>query len=101
MQGDVQLRNILPVDYVGISRECLFIGSCNNNQTDPEIRGSQQKPLAAPYASPCKEVGKGAKTFTIPGGPRQEIISVDRMKAHTCSSLVSPSEAASHGRPPM
>jgi hypothetical protein len=43
---------------------------------------------------------QGAKTFTIQVSQRQEVISVDRFKAHTGLSLVSPAEAASCGRPP-
>ena len=39
--------------------------------------GGQQKPLAAPYAGPYLVVSKGAKTFTIQVGQRQEIVSVD------------------------
>ena len=45
--------------------------------------GSQQKPLAAPYAGPYLVVSKGGKTFTIQVGQRQEIVSVDRLKPHT------------------
>jgi hypothetical protein len=37
--------------------------------------GSQQKPLASPYAFPYLVVSKGAKTFTIQVGKRQEVIS--------------------------
>jgi hypothetical protein len=39
--------------------------------------GSQQRTLAAPYAGPYLVVSKGAKTFTIQVGQRQEIVSVD------------------------
>jgi len=62
--------------------------------------GGQQKPLAAPYAGPYLVVSKGAKTFTIQVGQRQEIVSVDRLKPHTGLGPVSPAEAASRGRPP-
>jgi hypothetical protein len=62
--------------------------------------GGQQKPLAAPYAGPYLVVSKGAKTFTIQGGQRQEIVSVDRLKPHTGLGPVFPAEAASRGRPP-
>jgi hypothetical protein len=62
--------------------------------------GGQQKPLVAPYASPYLVVSKGAKTYTIQVGQRQEIVSVDRLKPHTGLGLVSPAEAASRGRPP-
>ncbi len=62
--------------------------------------GGQQKPLVAPYTSPYLVVSKGAKTFTIQVSQRQEVISVDHLKAHTGLSLVSPAEAASCGRPP-
>ncbi len=62
--------------------------------------GGQQRPLAAPYASPYLVVSKGAKTFTIQVGQRQEIISVDPLKAHTGLGPVSPAEAISRGRPP-
>jgi hypothetical protein len=62
--------------------------------------GSQQKPLAAPYADPYLVVSKGAKTFTIQVGQRQEIVSVDRLKPHTSLGPVSPAEAASRGCPP-
>ncbi len=41
---------------------------------------------------------KGAKTFTIQVGQMQEIVSVDRLKAHTGPSPVSLAEAASLGR---
>ncbi len=62
--------------------------------------GGQQKPLAAPYAGPYLVVFKGAKTFTIQVGQRQEIVSVDRLKPHTGLGPVSPTEAASHVCPP-
>ncbi len=62
--------------------------------------GGQQKPLAARYAGPYVVVSKGAKTFTIQVGQRQEVISVDRLKAHTGLSPVLPAEDASRGRPP-
>jgi hypothetical protein len=62
--------------------------------------GGQQKPLAAPYAGPYLVVSKGAKTFTIQVGQRQEIMSVDRLKPHTGLGPVSPAEAASRGRFP-
>jgi hypothetical protein len=60
----------------------------------------QQRRLAAPYAGPYLVVSKGAKTFTIQVGQRQEIVSVDFLKAHTGLGPVSPAEAASRGRPP-
>ncbi len=60
----------------------------------------QQKLLAAPNAGPYQVVAKGANTYTIHVGQRQEIISVDRLKVHTGFGTVSPSEAASRGRPP-
>ncbi len=62
--------------------------------------GGQQKPLAAPYAGTYLVVSKGAKTFTIQVGQRQEIVSVDRLKPHTGLGPVSPAEAASRGRLP-
>jgi hypothetical protein len=57
------------------------------------------KPLAAPYASPCLVVSKGAKTFTVQVDQRQ-VISVGRLKAHTGLSPVSPAEAISRSCPP-
>ncbi len=45
--------------------------------------GGQQKPLGARYAGLYKVVTKGAKTFSILVGQRQEVISVDDLKAHT------------------
>jgi hypothetical protein len=54
----------------------------------------------SPYAGPYLVVSKGAKTFTIQVGQRQEIASVDRLKPHTGLGPVSPAEAASRGRPP-
>jgi hypothetical protein len=62
--------------------------------------GDQQRPLAAPYASLYLVVSKGAKTFTIQVDQRQEIVSVDRLKAHTSLVPVAPAVAASRGRPP-
>ncbi len=49
---------------------------------------------------PSQVMARGAKTFTIHVGQRQEIISVDRLKAHTGSSPMSLAEAASCGRLP-
>jgi hypothetical protein len=43
-------------------------------------------------------VSKGAKTFTIQVGQRQEIVSVNRLKPHTGSGPITPAEAASRGR---
>jgi hypothetical protein len=62
--------------------------------------GDQQKPLAAPYAGPYLVVSKGAQTFTIQVGQRQEIVLVDRLKPHTGLGPVSNAEATSRGRPP-
>ncbi len=62
--------------------------------------GDQQRLLAAPYASPYLVVSKGAKTFTIQVGQRQEIVSVDPLKANTGLGPVAPAGAASRGRPP-
>jgi hypothetical protein len=62
--------------------------------------GGQQKPLAAPYGGPYLVVSKGAKTFTIQVGQRQEIVSVDRLKPHYGLGPVSPAEAAPRCRPP-
>jgi hypothetical protein len=42
-------------------------------------------------------VSKGAKTFTIQVGQRQEIVSVDRLNPHTGLGPVSPAEAALQG----
>ncbi len=44
-------------------------------------------------------VSKGAKTFIIQVGQRQEVISVDDPKAHTGSSPVSPAKGC-FSRPP-
>jgi hypothetical protein len=44
-------------------------------------------------------ITKGAKTFNIQVGQRLEIVSMDRLKAHTGPSPVSSAEAASRGRP--
>jgi hypothetical protein len=62
--------------------------------------GGQQKPLAAPYAGPYLVLSKGAKTFTIQVGQRQEIVSVDVLKPHTGLGPVAPAEAPSPSRPP-
>jgi hypothetical protein len=62
--------------------------------------GGQQKPLAAPYGGPYLVVSKGAKTFTIQVGQRQEIVSVDRLKPHYGLGPVSPAEAAPRCPPP-
>jgi hypothetical protein len=62
--------------------------------------GGQQKQLAAPNAGLYLVVSKGAKTFTIQVGQRQEIVSVDRLKPHTSLGPVSPAEAVSRGHPP-
>ncbi len=59
--------------------------------------GSQQKTLAAPYAGSYQLVAKGAKTFTIQVGQRQEINSVYCKKAHSGSGPVSPAVDASRG----
>jgi hypothetical protein len=56
-----------------------------------------QKLLAAPYAGPYQVVAKGAKTFTIPVGHRQEIVTEDCLKAQTGFGSVSPAEAAFYG----
>jgi hypothetical protein len=64
--------------------------------------GGQQKPLAAPYAGPYLPYlvsPRGAKTLTIQVGQRQEIISVDGLRADTGSNPVSPAEAISQGCP--
>ncbi len=55
--------------------------------------------VGGPYAGLYQMVAKGAKTFNIQVGQRQEIISVDCLKAHFGSSPVSPVEAASLSSP--
>jgi hypothetical protein len=62
--------------------------------------GGQHGPLVAPYAGPYLVVSKGAKSFTIQVGQRQDIISVDWLKANTGLGPVSPAGATSRGRPP-
>jgi hypothetical protein len=59
--------------------------------------GDQPKLLAASYASPYLMVSKGAKTFTIQVGQRQELVSVNRLKVHPGLGPVSPAEAAPCG----
>jgi hypothetical protein len=49
--------------------------------------GSQQ---ASPYAGLYQVVAKGGKTFSILVGQRQEVLSVDDLKAHTGFILMFP-----------
>jgi hypothetical protein len=58
------------------------------------------RPAKAAGGPICLVVSKGAKTFTIQVGQRQEIVSVDRLKPHTGLGPVSPAEAASRDQPP-
>jgi len=62
-------------------------------------RGGQLPPLADPYVGPFLVIQRGAKTFKLEIGGRTETISVDRLKAHTGPSPVSPAAAARRGRP--
>jgi hypothetical protein len=62
--------------------------------------GSQQKPLAAPYASPYQVTAKGAKMFTIlVGQPKAGNHLCGLPMAHTGRGPVSPAEATSRGCP--
>ena len=61
--------------------------------------GGQQRPLAAPYAGPYQVIERGAKTFKIQIGSMTEVVSVDRLKAHTGPAPVAVAEATSRGRP--
>jgi hypothetical protein len=67
-----------------VMRPASYAAEANMPPTHLYVRiGGQQKPLAAPYADTYLVASKGAKTFTIQVGQRQEIVSVDRLKAHT------------------
>jgi hypothetical protein len=46
-------------------------------------KGGRVPPLEPLYAGPHEVIRKSAKTFTIRLGDREEVVSVDRLKAHT------------------
>ncbi len=66
------------------------------SQGGTRVRACWQPAEASPYLV----VSKGAKTFTIQVGQRQEIVSVDRLKPHTGLGPISLAEAASRSRHP-
>jgi hypothetical protein len=53
-----------------------------------------------PICRPLPGGLQGSEDLHHPGGQRQEIVSVDRLKPHTGSGPLTPAEAASRGRPP-
>jgi hypothetical protein len=57
-------------------------------------------PLAPVYWGPYEVLAKHAKTFRLRVGGREEVISVDRLKAHTGPGPVVPASPPSRGRPP-
>lgn len=57
------------------------------------LRGGNLPPLLPPrYTGPFVVLEKGAKTFRMAVGKREEIVSVDRLKPHLGTSLASPAE---------
>jgi hypothetical protein len=58
------------------------------------------KAFSGPLCRPIPGGLQGGQVLHHPGGQLQETNSVDRLKAHTRPSPVSPAQAASCGRPP-
>ncbi len=56
-------------------------------------------PLAPLYTGPYEMLSKHAKTFTLKVGDKSEVVSVDRLKPHTGTSLVVPAAPPARGRP--
>jgi transposase InsO family protein len=63
-------------------------------------RGGCGPPLAPAYLGPFEVLQRHAKTFTLQMGSRAEVVSVDRLKAHTGPSPISPASPPVRGRPP-
>ncbi len=63
-------------------------------------RGGGVPPLAPLYWGPYEVLAKHAKTFWLRVGGHEEVVSVDRLKAHTGPSPVVPAPPPSRGRPP-
>jgi hypothetical protein len=63
-------------------------------------KGGRVPPLAPLYAGPHKVIHKSAKTFTIRVGDKEEVVSVDRLKAHTGPGPAEPVSPPLRGRPP-
>ncbi len=62
-------------------------------------RGGCVPPLAPVYVGPYEVLSKHAKTFTIRVGDKSKVVSADRLKPRTGTSLAVPAAPPARGRP--
>jgi hypothetical protein len=63
-------------------------------------RGGRVPPLSRLYVGPYEVLHRNAKTFTLRVGEKEEIFSVDCLKAHTGPAPLLPASPPLRGRPP-
>ena len=62
-------------------------------------RGGTLPPLTPPYDGPYRVLSRTPKFFKIQLGPREEVISVDRLKPHRGAAAPEPAQPRPRGRP--
>ena len=62
-------------------------------------RGGTLPPLTPPYDGPFRVLSRTPKYFKIQVGPREEVISVDRLKPHRGATVPVPAQLRPRGRP--
>jgi hypothetical protein len=60
----------------------------------------QLPPLAQLYEGPYAVISRGEKTFKLQVGPRELVVSMDRLKPHLGSAELQAAVPATQGRPP-
>jgi hypothetical protein len=63
-------------------------------------RDGQRPPLAQLDEGPCAVISRGEKTFKLQVGPRELVVSIDRLKPHLGSASLQVVVPAARGRPP-
>ncbi len=63
-------------------------------------RDGQRPPLAQLYEGPYAVISRGEKTFKLQVGPRELVVSIDRLKPHLGSAGLQVTVPAARGRPP-
>ncbi len=64
-------------------------------------RDGQRPPLAQLYEGPYAVISRREKTFKLQVGPREQVVSLDRLKPHLGSADLQAAVPATRGRPPV
>ncbi len=63
-------------------------------------RDGQRPPLAQLYEGPYAVISRGEKTYKLQMGPREIVVSIDRLKPHLGPAELQVAVPATRGRPP-